>query len=249
MGKSDSSVVVALSELVRMEESRIEEERASRAAQEAERVRMRELAEREAHEAEQRRVESAAKAALALEAEARMRLEADRDQGKRIEAMRAELARAVAERSALHASLEARMAAPSDAPRVRGWAMAFGVSSLVAASLAALLVVNAQEARVVAAPAPAPAPAALVREVPIAVAVPSEAPPAAAAEEVAPQSAAPQARGTRPIRGHGHRPTTDPTESATGDDLGLGSDDGSDDVLSPEILRHAEHETAPRAHH
>ena len=35
MGKSDSSVVVALSELVRMEESRIEDERALRAAQEA----------------------------------------------------------------------------------------------------------------------------------------------------------------------------------------------------------------------
>ncbi len=247
MSKSDSSVVVALSELVRLEESRVEEERAATAAREAERIRTRERAEADAREAEQRRLESAAHGARVADAEARLRLEADRDQGRRIDAMRAELARVEAERATLRASLEARIAVPESAPRVRGWAMAFGLSSLVAASLAGLLVMNAGETRTVIIETPRPA---LAVTAPI-VAEAADAPEEIEVEQAPVISAAPAPRatvrtGTHRVRDHQRTEASPPP----GDDLGLGADDGSTDVLSPEILRHAEHEThgARRAH-
>ncbi len=246
MGKSDSSVVVALSELVRMEETRIEDERAASAAREAERVRAAVQAEAEAKADAKRRTDAAAHAARVAEAEARMRLEADLEQGRRIEAMRAELSRVEAERRALRADLEARAGRPSDdAPRARGWALAFGLSSLVAASLAGLLVMNAQqEPRTVIVEAPR-APIVAAPEIVFAAdgveAV--EVPAAAPVVEVA---TAPETRPAHRSRDP-HRPpshTTGTTGTTThGDDLGLGADDGSDDVLSPEILDHARRET------
>jgi hypothetical protein len=170
-----------------------------------------------------------------------MRLEADREQGRRIEAMRAELARVEAERATLRANLEARIAQPTDAPRVRGWAMAFGLSSLVAASLAGLLVMNAGETRTVVVEAPRPIVVAATPEVEEVAAVVDAV--ETAAEPVVETASAPAAppRGSHRIREH--RVTTPAGETHAGDDLGLGSDDGSDDVLSPEILHHAEHET------
>jgi hypothetical protein len=243
MGKSDSSVVVALSELVRMEETRMSDERAQTAAREAEIVRARERAEAEAKEAEQRRIESAAHAARVADAEARMRLEADREQARRIDAMRAELARVEAERATLRADLEARVATPSDAPRVRGWAMAFGLSSLVAASLAGLLVMNAQAPRTVIVEAPR-APVAITTPA-IEVAADEVDAIETATEERVVEAAATPVASPRAGR-HGHRVTahadTTPADHAH-DDLGLGTDDGSDDVLTPDILHHAERET------
>ena len=239
MSKSESSVVVALSELVRLEETRIEDERALAASREAEALRASERALADAQASEQRRLESAAHELRVADAEARMRLEADREQSRRIDAMRAELARVEAERGTLRASLEARIANPESPPRVRGWAMAFGLSSLVAASLAGLLVMNAHETRTIIVEVPRAAVAATP-------AIPEVAQPDVVEVEVASAPAEAVAtplptRGGRRVREH-HVVTTE-AHADLGDDLGLGADDGSDDVLSPEILHHAVRET------
>ena len=138
----DSSVVMALSELVQLESARIENDRVREeeriAAVSAERERVASAA----REAERVRGERAAQDARVAEAEARLRLEADRDRDQRIASMRLELARVEAERLAMRADLESRVLGRTEPSRPSGWALAFGLSSLVAASLAAVLAVQ-----------------------------------------------------------------------------------------------------------
>lgn len=235
---SESSVVMALSELVSMEESRIRDEATRRAQQEEDERRAREETARAQREAEQRAAEARAQAERVAEAEARLRVEADRERDARIAAMRAELARAEADRLALRADLEQRALAPAPTNRPTGWALAFGLSSLVAASLAGLLAVQShQPPAIVVAAAPVAAPVAaspaheepaLEREAPVV----DEAPAAPVAE--APR--APRGPRRHTTERTGIRPTTT-------DDLGLGTDDGTDEVLSDAFLHSAEHGT------
>lgn len=236
--KADSSVVMALSELVRMEQDRIESDREREARRALEARAERERAEAERREAERREAERAAREAKVAEAEARLRLEADRERDQRIAAMRAELARVEAERGALRADLESRLG-KSEPARPNGWALAFGLSSLVAASLAGLLVVQgAQGAAQPVATLEVRAPASAPATEPVAAPVQSarvEAPPVPETATVA-TSAAP--------RGHHHhvRTQTDATTTTTGhatDLVGLDIDEGSDDVLGPDLARDA----------
>lgn len=228
----EDSVLVALGELARLEAERQDEER--RAA-EARRERAREEAAREAEARAERarREEAEAQRARAIaEAEARLRVEADVAQDARIQALRAELARVQAEREAMHrAAIERTQVTPSPSPRV--WPLAFGLSSVVAAALAAMLVMQAQTPpRTVEVPVAAPSTA------PAAPATP--APPAAVdpAREVAPRPVpvvtTPETAATaRPPRRRGRsgdEPGGRPTQSPTsGDGIDFGGD--ADDVI------------------
>lgn len=236
---ADTSVVMALSELVRLEQERIETDR-EREVQRADRARAeRERAEAAAREAEQRRVERAAQEARVAEAEARLRVEADRERDQRIAAMRAELARVELERQTLRANLETRLTTREPA-RPSGWALAFGLSSLVAASLAGLLVMQ-QGAQPVAL-------ASTQVAAPVAVASPVVSPePELAALPVVEHTDPVVATAPAP-RGHRHRERTQvdshTTEHGT-EIIGLGTDDGGDDVLGPDLVRDAQHSLRP----
>lgn len=234
---TDSSVVMALTELAQMEADRIaldrqrEAERAETARAERERAA---AAEREALRAKEER--EAAERRVA-EAKARLELEADRQLDQRIAAMRAELSRVEAERQTLKSDLEARLERPAAPARPGGWAMAFGLSSLVAASLAGLLVM--QQARQ---PLPVAAP---VVAAPIAVAPPAveaSTPPIAPAPVVAEttpvETAQAPAHPTRPSR-RTHDGVRTETHRDSQEIVGLGDDDGSEDVLGPELAGEA----------
>ncbi len=242
----DNSVLFALGELARLESDRVAQERdAERLRLEDER-RRREQAEAERVLEARRLEEREAKTRAIAEAEARLRVEAEVTQDARMAALKAELARVQTEREVLHRSvLEAARPSSEGVQSGRGWPLAFGLSSLVAASLAGLLVFQAQVApRVVEVERPA-APLT-VHAAPEATAAPVEAAPAAVAiteaAPVAPESPRPRRpRGAQPVR-------AEPTATGTaarphGDGLDFGGD-GSD-VL--EGLEHIDTSMQPRS--
>jgi hypothetical protein len=165
----DNSVLFALGELARLESDRVAGEKARAEAREAE---LRRAAEREAAEREEagrRAAEREAKVRAVAEAEARLKVEAEIAQDARMHALKAELARVQAEREQMHQSvLDASRPAVSPPPPTRAWALAFGLSSVVAAALAGLLVMQAYGAprvveveRQVVVTVPVPVPAAV----------------------------------------------------------------------------------------
>lgn len=232
---TDSSVVMALTELAQMEADRIaldrqrEAERVETARAERERAA---AAEREALRAKEERESSERRVA---EAKARLELEADRQLDQRIAAMRAELSRVEAERQTLKSDLEARLERPAPAARPGGWAMAFGLSSLVAASLAGLLVM--QQARQPL-PVAAPVVAAPVVAAPVVAPVAPIAAEPVAAEPAPTETAQAPAH---PVRGsrHARDAVRSETRHETHEIVGLGDDDESDDVLGPDLAGEA----------
>ena len=232
---TDNSVLMALSELKQMESTRLDDER-TRAAARA--------------QAQKDETERTAAAALALAeaarvqetlqrekvaAEARARVEAELEHDRRLAAMRAELDSIRRDRDVIHGTLTARAAAAAQPPRSRGLAIAFGVSSSVAAALAALMVVQANQHVAVV---PAAAPAASTE---IVTALASEAAELETSIEVelageTPESpvapAAPAARPDgRPIRDR-VRPHHDRTDDPH-PDLGTALDFGESDGMVP----------------
>jgi hypothetical protein len=220
---ADSSVVMALSELVRMEHDRLESDRVQQEQRVAEMRAERERAEAAAIEVERQRAERAAQEARVAEAEARLRVEADRERDQRVAAMRAELARVEADRQALRANIEER-ALPRE-PARSGWALAFGLSSLVAASLAGLLVMQS------GAHTPLPTTPSVAPVVVVAAPVPDVQPEVVApAPEVHDEVAV--APTPTPRRPHGtHTHVVQETARGGTDITGLEPDDGDDDVL------------------
>ncbi len=231
--KTDSSVVMALSELVRMEQHRIDSDREREQMRLAEQRAERERIETAAREAERQRVERAARDVEVAEAEARLRLEADRERDQRIAAMRAELARVESDRQTLRADLQHRLT-PREPSRANGWALAFGLSSLVAASLAGLLVMQ-QGARDVTLPltsvhAPVALVAAPAHETAQEIAIPT-------APEHVETVAATEPPAPRGRRHHADRTQVDGHTTGHGTEIiGLGTDDGGDDVLGPDLV-------------
>jgi hypothetical protein len=221
---ADSSVVMALSELVRMENDRIDSDRDREQQRLADARAERERAEAAASEAERQRTERAAQEARVAEAEARLRVEADRERDQRVAAMRAELARVEADRQALRANIEERIA-PREPTRANGWALAFGLSSLVAASLAGLLVMQ-QGAREPLPTAPNVAPIVVVAAPTVPDVAPVVEAPAPEVQEIATAPTAPVHHGHLTHAHVDHQSTERGTEL-----IGLDPDDGSDDVL------------------
>lgn len=215
---TETSVMVALSELQKIEADRIESARGAeraRAEEEARRTREEAAASRKQAELERVRIEA--------EARARVELAASRDRS--LDELRARIASVQADREALRRDLRARIERAPEVPRRSPWALAFGLSSLVAAALAAMLVMHAQRApeivtRTVEVPIVAPA---ADRHDPIA------APRIAAAREPEPVLEAPSS--VRPPRVRPHRPP--PRRTITTPDLAedLGLDEEDDDVL------------------
>jgi hypothetical protein len=225
----DNSVLFALGELARLESDRVADEKARAEARQAEarRAAEREAAERE--EASRREADREAKTRAIAEAEARLKVEAELAQDARMIALKAELARVQAEREQMHRSvLDASRPAVAPPAPTRAWALAFGLSSVVAAALAALLVVQAHEPprvveveRQVVVTMPAP----LATQALEAEAAP-EAAPLAAAEPPAPAPLRTPRRDPRTTRTTRHVPTT---STSMDDGLGFGDDD---DVIS-----------------
>lgn len=222
---NENSVLFALSELTALENDRVARERKAaeeKAAAEARRAKAVLEAEK-AQAAEMARLEQLR--ALAVEAEAKAKAQAESERDQRMAAMRAELDAISGERAQLRAELMTRAAAP-EAPR-RGYGLAFGLSSVVAAGLAGLLVMQAQ-ARPVVIPSSAPvAVAPVVVEAPVVELPAVEAAPEVVVEApVAPAVTRPRGE-TRPHR-HDDREVTRPEPHH---DLGL--DFGDDEGLLP----------------
>lgn len=222
-GSRENSVLVALGELSRLEEARMQDEAAQTEARRAREAEARAEEEARSAAAITRAEADARQALLVAEAEARLRVEADRTDAGRMAAMRDELARIQAERALLHRTLAARSMTPEQEQggSSKRWALAFGTSSLVAASLAALLVFQARTMPPVPAPVVAASPARAVEVAPVA---PTASPPPVV--EAAPVVVeAPLRRAARPTR---TRPETR-TGVAPADELRL--DLESNDVL------------------
>ena len=227
-GSRENSVLFALGELSRLEEARMHDEAALAEAKRMREADARTQAAADAAAAVERADAAAKQALLVAEAEARLRVEAERNDAGRMTSMREEIARIREERELLHRTLTARSASPEDEGGVssKRWALAFGASSLVAASLAALLLFQARTT-----PTPLP--------VPMVVTLPSIAPtvvPEHVTEQrvaaqpaeaiVAVEAEAPARHGPRvPTR---TRPETH-TEVVPADELGF--DLESNDVL------------------
>lgn len=187
----ENSVMFALGELAKLESDRLadEQQRTERRVEQARLEREREAAALE--EAARQAKEREAKTRAVAEAEARLRVEAEVAQDARMATMRAELARVAAEREQMHRDVIEASRAPVAQPPSRAWPLAFGLSSVVAAALAGLVVVQAQQAPrvveverqvVVQVPvAAAPPPAPIVTETPAAAAPAVEATPVARA--------------------------------------------------------------------
>lgn len=212
---SQNSVLFALGELAQLETARVAEERAREASRREQAQRETErLAAAQAAAARQQALEHERTRAVA-EATARLRIEAELEQDVRMTALAAELRRVQADREAMQARVVQAHAMRVDAGTPsRLWPIAFGLSSLVAASLAALVVLQAgsepqvveiERPVIVEVPAPAPSslPASLPNPEPVRairrLMVHPEATPAAEPTRPAPSSTA--VRGTRTGRG------------------------------------------------
>lgn len=264
MATEESSVMMAIGELRRLEEERIAERRRAeeRSARERAEAEARERAAREAAEHEAReRIRCEAEAA------ARARADAELARDRSLEELRARIAAVQAERDLVREALRARAsaeAAPSSRPGP--WALAFGLSSVVAAALACVLVIGQQAP--LAARAEPPSAAAIAthggareggagalatasetveRAVESdATEVAPEAQPIAAADRAA-TGRGHGARGDRGARERGHargdHGREDGADRERGADLssalGLEGEDDGDEVLSDRFLRDA----------
>ncbi len=215
---TDNSVLCALAELGALEQGRIEREQnkkaaAQAAARDAEQRAAQAEAQRLAAE-ETARTEAQLRAALEIDAKAKA--EAERDQ--RMAAMRAELESIQAERSLLRAEVLSRSALRPEPPR-RGYGIAFGLSSVVAAALAGALVVQAQRPepitpRYESTYEPSVSVVERASSAPERVTAPMEREPAL--EVAAPAEAAPAEAPVARTRRHPHRDRT--RETVTTDD-------------------------------
>jgi hypothetical protein len=225
----ENSVMFALSELAKLESDRLADERArtERRAEQARLEREREVAA--LAEAERRAKEREAQSRAVAEAEARLRVEAEVAQDTRMTAMRAELARVAQEREEMHRNVIESARTPAARPSSRAWPLAFGLSSVVAAALAGLVVMQAQSAprvveveRQVIVQVPVAAPSAPAPVVSATVA------PAAAPVEVVDTASRPER--ARPDRVRADRVRTESSVQTTAHDDGLDFGEG-DDVL------------------
>ena len=240
-GSRDNSVLIALGELSRLEEARMQDEAAVVEAKRAQEAEARAAATASEAAAVVRAEAEAKQAALVAEAEARLRVEAERNDSGRMASMRDEIARIREERELLHRTLAARSTTPVDDGGVssKRWALAFGTSSLVAASLAALLVFQARNAPTpMLAPVVAAVPTAMMERgpAPVIAAAPPAVVEATPAAVEAPPRRAPRTRT---------RPETH-TEVAPADELGL--DLESNDVLEGIDEAHPPRRSTRRAH-
>lgn len=219
----DDSVLCALRELGAIEDDRIEREQNAEAAAKAAAIEAKERAARA--EAQRLAAQEAARTEMqlraAIEIDAKAKAEAERD--RRMAAMRAELESIQAERSLRRAEVLSRGAARVESPR-RGYGMAFGLSSVLAAALAGALGMQAQRAEPVVPPvAPAvsvvePAPVTAVPPVAPAVTAPV---PEAEVAALAPVLARPH---RRPIRDRDRASTTSDERQALEAELDFGDD-------------------------
>jgi hypothetical protein len=222
---TESSVIMALAELQKIEEERSEAKRREEAAAErAEAQRRREM-EEQAARAESERRAAVERDRIRAEAEARLRVDAEVARDRSLEDLRARIAAVQAEREALKSELHDRIEA-HQRPQQSRWALAFGMSSLVAAALAGVLVVQAQR--------PAPVlvvPTATDGAASLAAGEPEPEPEAIAAPEPVVEVATPEPapRPRRRVRpDHRVTPpatTTDPGQGTLDHDLFGGDDD------------------------
>jgi len=221
---TENSVLCALAELGAIEDGRIEREKKAQTAATAAALEAKEKAAR--IEAQRLAAEEAARTEAqlraALEIDAKAKAAAERDQ--RMAAMRAELESIQAERSVLRAEVLSRGAARPEAPR-RGYGMAFGLSSVVAAALAGALVVQAQQSEP-ATPRYEPAVTAIERApVTEAAVAPVSAPVIEVVELEAPAPTAVTPPHRHPPRDHVRETTTD-DRHALDRDLDFGDSEG-----------------------
>lgn len=220
----ENSVMFALGELAKLESDRLADEsaRSERRAAQARLEHERELAALE--EAERQAKEREAKTRAVAEAEARLRVEAEVAQDARMTAMRAELARVAQEREEMHRNVIESARTPIARSSSRAWPLAFGLSSVVAAALAGLVVMQAQTA---------PRVVEVERRVIVEVPVTAPAAPAPIVTTTAPEAAPLEAVQTpsRPARSRPDRIRTDSrVETTPHHDDGLDFGEG-DDVL------------------
>lgn len=221
----ENSVMFALGELARLETDRLAEEQARAQAQQEETRRAREREESERAEASRRAEAQAQKQRAIAEAEARLRVEAEIAQDARMLALQSELARVQAERERMHQRVVASASSDREArpSSTRLWPIAFGLASVVAAGLAALLVVQAQRA-----------PRVVEVERQVVVTVPAVAAPSSAEVDEAPALVAPSVAVTpapeaspprRTVRGSRTQRTSPPVGATHDDGLDFGDED------------------------
>ncbi len=222
----ENSVMFALGELAKLESDRLADEK-GRTDRRMEQARLeREREEAALAEAQRQAADREIKTRAVAEAEARLRVEAEVAQDARMASMRAELARVAAEREEMHRSVIEANRAPLAQPPSRAWPLAFGLSSVVAAALAGLVVMQAQSA-----------PRVVEVERQVIVQVPVAAPLAAApvvvetvASEAAPSEVT--AAASRPARTRPDRVRTEVrTQPTDRHDDGLDFGDDGEDVI------------------
>lgn len=242
MATRDDSVMTAIGELRRLEEERTEVLRQAAAARQRE-AHERAAREQAAREAERERERMIAEAEAT--ARARTQVEGELQRDRSLEVLRQQIAAVQAEREAVREELRARIDAASIASGARRgpWALAFGLSSVVAAGLAGVLVMQQQAPLEIAR-----ADVAAIERTPGERATPARegVAPEPRAEPAAPatiESALPPAprAAVQPRTRTRQRARERPPETRTdelSEALGLDHDDG-DEVLSEQFLRDA----------
>ncbi|MDQ3038116.1 MAG: hypothetical protein M3Y87_37335 [Myxococcota bacterium] len=241
----DDSVMMAIAELRQLEQERTD------ALRRAEDARRREAQERETQERAAREA-ARERARMVAEVEAGARIEGELQRDRSLEVLRQQIAAVQAEREAVREELRARIEATSTERGARRgpWALAFGLSSVVAAGLAGMLVMQQQPSEIARAELAAMERPQDVREVvaaeparldrvedvtePAALEGSAPAAPASASERLT--TTRPRDRD-RPRERERDRPR-ETRADALSEALGLEHDDG-DEVLSEQFLRDA----------
>lgn len=227
---TENSVTFALGELAKLESDRLADEK-SRSERRAEQARLeREREEAALAEAQRQASEREAKTRAIAEAEARLRVEAEIAQDARMTTLRAELARVAAEREEMHRNVVEAGRTPALPPPSRAWPLAFGLSSVVAAALAGLVVMQASSA-----------PRVVEVERQVVVQVPVAAPAAPAPTEAVTPEAAPVEVAQSPSRPARTRPDRVRPESRVQPTTDH-HDDGLDFGESEDVIGGIEHE-------
>ncbi|MBN8611972.1 MAG: hypothetical protein J0L92_15370, partial [Deltaproteobacteria bacterium] len=175
--------------------------------------------------------EREAKTRAVAEAEARLRVEAEVAQDARMTAMRAELARVAQEREQMHRNVIESARTPVARSSSRAWPLAFGLSSVVAAALAGIVVMQAQTA---------PRVVEVERRVIVEVPVTAPAAPAPIVTTTAAPEAAPQELVETPSRPARSRPDRVRTESRV--ETTAHHDDGLDFGEGDDVLGGLDHD-------